>query len=107
MNLIFHDLIEENPEKNEKAQLKYSVCRGKKSPQIFDAKEKENLIMENYKNDFSDHFQVTEYNSQKGQLVATMRIGLSPILIMAKLPQFNQLQQSILIGLFSGLSLSK
>lgn len=104
LSLIFHDLIEGNEEKNEKAALKYSVCRGKKSPEIFDAKESENKIMEEYKNEFSEQFQVTEYNSNKGQFVATIRIGLSPILIMAKVPQLNQLQQSILIGLFTGLT---
>jgi len=103
LSLIFHDLIEENPDKNEKAQLKYSVCKGDKSPQIFDAKDSENLIMENYKNEFMEQFQITEYNSEKGELVATIRLGLSPILIMAKLPQFNQLQQSVLIALFSGI----
>lgn len=104
LSLIFHDLIEENPEKNEKAALKYSVCRGEKSPQIFDAQKNEELIMDNYKNDFLDQFQITEYNADKGELVATVRIGLSPILIMAKLAQFNQLQQSVLIGLFTGLA---
>jgi hypothetical protein len=103
LSLIFHDLIEGNEEKNEKAQLKYSICKGKKSPEIFDAKESENKIMEEYKNEFNDHFQITEYNSTKAQMVATIRIGLSPILIMAKVPQLNQLQQSILIGLFTGL----
>lgn len=103
LSLIFHDVTEENPEKNEKAQLKYSICKGKKSPEIFDAKESEEVVMNEYKNDFHEEFQITEYNSQKGQLVASIRIGLSPILIMAKVPQFNQLQQSVLIALFSGL----
>lgn len=103
LSVIFHDLIEENPEKNEKAQLKYSTCKGKKSPEIFDATDSESVVMENYKNDFQEEFQITEYNSEKGELVAALRIGLSPILIMAKTPQFNQLQQSILIAIFSGL----
>ena len=103
LSIIFHDLIEENPEKNEKAQLKYSTCKGKKSPEIFDATESESAVMENYKNDFSEDFQITEYNSEKGELVASLRIGLSPILFMAKTPQFNQLQQSILIAICSGL----
>tara|TARA_B100001971_G_scaffold215195_1_gene260238 strand:- start:62395 stop:63153 length:759 start_codon:yes stop_codon:yes gene_type:complete len=106
LNIIFHDVTEENPEKNEKAQLKYSVCKGKKSPEIFDAKSAEENVMQEYKNEFQEEFQITEYNSEKGELVASIRVGLSPILIMAKTPQFNQLQQSILIALFSGLKQS-
>ena len=59
--------------------------------------------MKDYDKDFNDVFSVTEFDSDQGHLVATARIELSPLLIMAKLNTFNQLQQSILIALFTGL----
>ena len=62
--------------------------------------------MQDYDKDFIDQFNVTEFDSSQGNLVATTRIDLSPILIMAKVNTFNQLQQSVLISIFSGLGSS-
>lgn len=106
LTIIFNDLkepTEKQKEKGEKPKLCQSFVFGKKTPQIFDGKEKEEKIMKDYENDFSDQFNITEFDSNKGHLVATAKINLSPILIMAKLNTFNQLQQSILVALFSGL----
>ncbi len=110
LNIIFHDLkepTEKQKEKGAKSQLCYSFVSGKKTPQIFDGKEKEAKIMQDYEKDFIDQFNITEFDSNKGQLVATARIELSPILIMAKLNTFNQLQQSIITGLFAGITAEK
>ena len=107
LNIIFHDLkepSEKQKEKGVKPELCYSYVKGQKTPQIFDGKDTEAKVMADYEKDFSDQFSITEFDLDKGHLVATSRINLSPILIMAKLKTFNQLQQSILIGLFSGLS---
>ena len=60
-------------------------------------------LMAEYESEFSEIFNITEYNAEKGHLVACIKIDLSPILLMGKLPAFNQLQQSILIALFTGL----
>lgn len=106
LTIIFHDLkepTEKQKEKGAKNTLCYSYVKGEKTPQIFDGKEKENKIMQEYEKDFIDQFSITEYDSSRGHLVATGKIDLSPILLMGKLNTFNQLQQSILIALFSGL----
>lgn len=106
LTMIFNDLkepTEKQKEKGDKATLCNSFISGKKSPQLFDGTAKETKIMSDYEKDFDDIFTITEFDSSKGHLVATAKIDLSPILIMAKLNTFNQLQQSILIALFSGL----
>lgn len=106
LTIIFNDVKEPNDkqkEKGEKPKLVHSFVAGSKFPQIFDGTDKEAKIMADYDKDFNDIFNITEFDSSTGHLIATSKIDLSPILIMAKLNTFNQLQQSILIALFSGL----
>lgn len=105
LTMIYHDLKETQgkKDKNERPQLTYSVISGTKIPNISAATEKEELLMKDYDSEFSDFFEITEYHPEKGQLVAAVKINLSPILIMANLNGLNQLQKSILIAIFSGL----
>ena len=110
LSIIFHDLkkpTEKQKEKGAKPTLCYSYVQGSKIPQIFDGKEKETKIMADYEKDFIDQFNITEYDPTKGHLIATTKIDLSPILIMGKVNSFNQLQKSILISIFSGLTSQK
>jgi len=110
LTILFHDLkepTEKQKEKGDKPSLCYSKVMGEKTPQIFDGKPADADLMKNYENDFNDIFEITEFDSNNGQLVATAKIDLSPVLIMAKLHSFNQLQRSILIALFSGLQTEK
>jgi hypothetical protein len=107
LNIIFHDLKEptqKQQEKGDKPTLCYSYVQGTKIPNLFQGKEKEVMLMKEYEKEFSDIFNVTEYNADKGQLVICSKIELSPILLMAKLNNFNQLQRSILIALFTGIN---
>lgn len=106
LTMIFNDVkepSEKQKEKGEKPKLCHSFVSGSKYPQIFDGSDKEDKIMADYEKDFVDMFNITEFDSNTGHLIATAKVDLSPILIMAKLNTFNQLQQSILIALFSGL----
>lgn len=106
LTIIFNDLkepTEKQKEKGDKPSLSLSYLQGKKLPNLFAAKDPQKALMAEYENEFSEMFNITEYNRSKGQLVACAKIGLSPVLIMAELPNFNQLQQSILVSLFTGL----
>ncbi|MBC76309.1 MAG: hypothetical protein CME64_09865 [Halobacteriovoraceae bacterium] len=103
LTAIFHDVKEPRSEKNDKPSLSHSYVTGFKSPQIFEGEEKEEKVMKEYENEFGEFFNITEFDSANGKLVATVQIGLSPILLMARLKTFNQLQKSILIAIFSGL----
>lgn len=106
LNIIFHDLkepTEKQAEKGEKPKLCYSYVKGNKIPNLFEGKDQEAFLMKEYEAEFNQFFNITEYSKEKGQLIACAKIDLSPILFMARLQNFNQLQQSILISLFTGL----
>ena len=106
LNIIFHDLKEptlKQAEKGEKPKLCYSYVQGKKIPQLYEGKDKESFLMKEYESEFNEIFTITEFSAEKGQLTACGKMDLSPILLMAKLPKLNQIQQSLLIGLFNGL----
>ena len=106
LNIIFHDLkepSEKQAEKGEKPSLCYSYVKGNKLPHLFEGKESEEYLMKEYEAEFGQFFNITEYSSEKNQLIACAKIGLSPILIMARINSLNQLQQSVLIALFTGL----
>lgn len=106
LNIIFNDLkepTEKQKEKGAKNELCLSYVEGEKVPQLMPGKDKEKHLMQEYESDFSDFFSITDYSQERGQFVACAKIGLSPVLIMANLPSFNQLQKSILIALFTGL----
>ena len=59
--------------------------------------------MHSYVENFHDVFEVTEFNSMKGQFVATAQIERSPILLMARTVQLNQLQRTLMMSVFNGL----
>lgn len=106
LNIIFHDLkepSEKQAEKGEKPSLCFSYVKGAKIPHLFEGNESEEFLMKEYEAEFGQFFNITEYSSEKNQLIACAKIGLSPILIMARVNSLNQLQQSVLIALFTGL----
>ncbi len=106
LNIVFNDLkmpSDKQKEKGEKPKLCHSFVKGEKVPQIFEGTDAEEKLMKEYKNEFADIFNITEYNADSGQLVFCANIDKSPVLIMAQLPSLNQLQRSLLISLFTGL----
>lgn len=105
LTIVFNDLKEAMNKEKDKPSLIHSMVTGEKLPNIFEGSEKETELMKSYASDFGNAFEVTEYDSSKGRLVATSQIGLSPILIMAELASFTQLQKSLMFSLFSGLQI--
>jgi hypothetical protein len=110
LNIIFNDLVnpdEKNKtkenEKEKKPELTQSFIKGTKKANFFPGEAKENHLMDQYAKDFSAIFEVTEYDQTRGQFVATCKINLSPILIMANISSLNQIQRALLSSLFTGL----
>ena len=106
LTIVFNDLkepTEKQVEKGDKPKLCHSFVKGSKLPQIFDGTEAQDKLMSEYEREFTEAFNITEYNSELGQLVFCSSIEKSPILVMAELSSFNQVQKSVLISLFSGL----
>jgi hypothetical protein len=106
--ILFHDVIsseekDENNEKKDRPKLTQSLLSGSKKANFQQGAAKEKELMQSYLDKFHDSFEVTEFNPQKGQFVATAQIERSPIIFMARTVQLNQLQRTLLAALFNGL----
>ncbi|MAZ47603.1 MAG: hypothetical protein CME65_03520 [Halobacteriovoraceae bacterium] len=102
LTIVFHDVQGEE----DKESLCYSQVKGAKVPNIQPGTQIEETLMKEYTNDFTGAFNVTEFNAQKGQLVACAKIDISPILIMARMEEFTPLQDALISGIFNGLQKS-
>ena len=108
LSIIFNDVIsseekDENNEKKDRPKLTQSVISGSKKANFSQGTNKEKELMHSYGENFHDVFEVTEFNSLKGQFVATAQIERSPILLMARTVQLNQLQRTLMMSVFNGL----
>lgn len=108
LTILFNDIIateekDENNEKKERPKLTQALLSGSKKANFQQGSAKEKELMQNYLEKFHDVFEVTEFNPVKGQFVATTQIERSPIIFMARTAQLNQLQRTLLAGLFNGL----
>ncbi len=108
MSIIFNDVVhteekDENNEKKDRPKLIQSLLSGTKKGNFMQGTPKEKELMQTYLDKFHDVFEVTEFNQAKGQFVATAQVDRSPMIFMARTPQLNQLQRTLLAALFNGL----
>jgi hypothetical protein len=109
MSILFNDVVkteekDENNEKKERPKLIQSLLSGTKKGHFVQGGAKEKELMTSYVDKFHESFEVTEFNAPKGQFVATAQIERSPIIFMARTAQLNQLQRTVIAGLFNGLN---
>ena len=64
----------------------------------------EKALMDKYKSHFSTKLDLIEYDSTKGELLATASINKRPVILMAKTYQLTKVQKSILTCLLEGLN---
>ena len=102
LKLIYNDIILAKAE-NEKNKLIQACVDGKRMPNPTQGGELEAKIMGHYEKSFNQHFQVSEYDKENGRLVLLARIKGSPVIMMAEVTQFTQLQKAIFNSLFEGL----
>lgn len=108
LTILFNDVIQteekdENNEKKERPKLTQSLLTGTKTGNFHQGGAKEKELMQTYLDKFHDVFEVTEFNPQKGHFVATAQVERSPMIFMARTAQLNQLQRTLLAGIFNGL----
>lgn len=108
LTIIFNDVIsteekDENNEKKERPKLIQSLLTGSKKANFVPGSAKEKELMQSYLEKFHDVYEVTEFNPTKGQFVATAQVERSPMIIMARVAQLNQLQRTLLAAVFNGL----
>ncbi len=103
LTIIFND-IEKSENPNIKDKLTQSKIYGRNIPNFEKGADVEAKLMEHYRANFEAYLELLEFNSEKGELVLTAQINNSPILIMAKTPNVNQLQITLLKTLIEGIS---
>lgn len=108
LSITFNDVVkseekDENNEKRERPKLVHALLSGSKKANFLQGGAKEKELMQSYMDKFHEVFEVTEFNPQKGQFVATAQIERSPMIFMARTAQLNQLQRTLLAALFNGL----
>lgn len=100
--LIYNSLRKAEKE-NEKNKLVQCRVAGDRYPETFDGEEFEKKVMEHYQGLFEEQFTVREFSEQKEQLVATISLKGSPLIIMARVGELTRLQQALIKSLFAGL----
>jgi len=98
LSLTYNDLAEG------KNKLKQIIIEGnlKGAPRV--ATEIEEKIFLDYEKFVSSHFEVVEFDSARSELVGTLSINNSPVLIMAKTQIPSSLQKSLLRAICSGIN---
>lgn len=103
LTVIFNDV--EMPESDDKKpKLIKAVVTGKKRPVLRKAKESEEAILEHFSKDIKEELQLLELNLEEGKLVYSAQIEGSPILILAKIFDYNRIQQAVVKGLIESIS---
>lgn len=97
--IMLYNGISENNEKLVKVKVE-----GEMLPNSSPAAEVDQILWSHYEAEMGHNFLPINYQSAKGDWVASARIMQSPVLIMAKIYQFNPLQKSLLKTLFDGLN---
>ena len=102
LKIIYNDIIIAKAE-NEKNKLIQACVDGKRMPNPTQGGELEAKIMGHYEKSFNLHFQISDYDKENQRIVLLGRIKGSPVIMMAEIYQFTQLQKAILSTLFEGL----
>ena len=103
LQIIFND-IELSTGERGKNRLTQNKVMGKKFPEAVSGTEVDERLMSNYKNNFISHFNICEFNEQKGEAVITAVINKGPILVMTNLLTISRLQKAVLGMLFEGIN---
>lgn len=101
---IIFNTVQPAEKEGQKDKLSRAMVSGTRTGQPLEGGDVEDQIMEHYAHEFHKVFDIIDYKTDKGELVAVATIKKSPVLIMAKLPQLTKLQQAVVSTLFEGLS---
>ena len=100
---VYNDLKKTGKNEDKNTLIQVSIDGGR-VPNPTEGGEFEKKLMESFKDEFSLTYNLSEYDSQKGQLVITSTIKQSPLVIMASVNSFTMLQSSILKTLITALN---
>lgn len=73
-------------------------------PNSTHATDADNAVWQRYESEIGPQFSLVDFRVSKGEWIATATIHQSPVLIMAKVFQFNPLQKALVKSFFEGLN---
>lgn len=104
LTILFNDIEEIQKEDATTQKLIKSVITGQKTYQIRNATEQETAVLEHYNGKFSEKFELETLDLSKNQMVGLVQVDNSPLIIMAKVSSFTEIQRSLLKGIFNALN---
>lgn len=100
---IIYNSIRRGEKEHEKNKLIQCRIEGERFPETFEGSDFEKQVMGHYQSQFTEVFEVSEYSSEKKELVATISLKGSPMILMAKVSELTRFQTSLLTSFFTGL----
>ncbi len=101
--VLIYNSLRKAEKDNEKNRLVQSRVAGDRYPETYEGEEFEKKVIAHYQGLYEEQFVIREYSEEKGQLVATLSLKGSPLIIMAKVAEITRLQQNLVKSLFDGL----
>lgn len=103
LTIIFNDLRKATKD-HEKDKLVRVKVEGEILPAPVPGDQFADEVMKHYENSFHAGLEFVAYNQEKGELVATVTILKSPVLLMAKVTSLSRLQKASLAALLDGIN---
>lgn len=103
LTVIFNDLKKATKE-HEKDKLIRVKVEGEILPSPLPGDDFSDQVMKHYESSFHAGLEFVAFDTDKGELVATVTILKSPVLMMAKVASLTRLQKATLAALFDGIN---
>lgn len=92
--IYFHDVIEKKDE-HDKDKLIITCLDAKNKPDLRKPTSAEEALYKKYENTLTSNFEVIENFTDRGEIFISAQINKSPIMMMMKVLEFNQLQETL------------
>ncbi len=103
LTVIFNDLKKATKEHEKDKLIKVKV-EGEILPSPLPGDDFSDQVMKHYESSFHAGLEFVAFDTDKGELVATVTILKSPVLMMAKVASLTRLQKATLAALFDGIN---
>lgn len=103
LNIVYNDLKATGKNDDKNTLIQVSI-KGNRLPNPVEGGEFEKSLMDNYSDEFVSHFNLVEFNQDKGQMVIAGNIKKSPYLMMITLKETSKLQQAVVKNFIEALN---
>ena len=100
---IIYNSMRRGAKEHEKNKLVQCRIEGKRFPETFEGSDFEKQVMSHYQSQFTESFEISEYSADRNELVATISLKGSPMILMAKVSELSRFQIALFTSFFTGL----